>query len=53
MPHDSCLTHGHFLQLASVIQSFTVRSWKRHHGISLLDVRNDLVGNIWHNQSCY
>lgn len=52
MPHDSCLSRSHFLQLASVIQAFTVLSWTRYHGIYFLDARNDLVGNIWHNQSC-
>ena len=50
---DSCLSRGHFPQLASVIQSCTLLSWERYHGISLLDVRTALVGNIWLNQSCY
>lgn len=40
MPPDSCLNLGHFLQLASVIQSITDLSWRRYlWGSSLLDVK--------------
>lgn len=38
---------------ASVIHYFKALAWTACPGTSLLDVKADLTGNIWHNQSAY
>lgn len=44
----SCWSHS--LQFES---AFLVFSWKTYHGVFFLDIGTGLMGNIWHNQSCY